>query len=42
MENAMKLAEKYVDFSTLVTVCEIRSDADLLAAFLDKFNNPVC
>jgi hypothetical protein len=41
IDNAMKLAEKYVDFSTLVSICEIKSDADLLASLLDKFSNTV-
>jgi nuclear pore complex protein Nup133 len=36
-ETAMKLAEKYVDFSTLVTICEQRSDTELLQTYLDKF-----
>ena len=37
VENAMKLAEKYVDFATLVAICELRSDTDLLETYLDKF-----
>lgn len=41
IENAMKLAEKYVDFSTLVSICEIKSDTELLATYLDKFKNSV-
>jgi nuclear pore complex protein Nup133 len=39
IENAMKLAEKYVDFATLVTICELKSDTDLLETYLDKFAN---
>ena len=39
IENAMKLAEKYVDFTTLVTICEQKSDTDLLETYLDKFAN---
>ena len=37
IENAMKLAEKYVDFTTLVLICELKSDTDLLESYLDKF-----
>ena len=38
VDDAMKLAEQYVDFSTLVTICEIRSDTNLLETYLDKFS----
>lgn len=41
VDNAMKLAEQYIDFATLVTICEIRSDTDLLDTYLDKFINSV-
>jgi hypothetical protein len=41
VENAMKLAEQYVDFNTLVSVCEIKSDTELLESYLDKFANSV-
>ena len=41
IENAMKLAEKYVDFTTLVLICELKSDTDLLESYLDKFNESV-
>ncbi len=37
----MKLAEKYVDFNTLVVLCEIKSDNDLLESYLDKFYDSV-
>ena len=39
VETAMKLAEKYVDFATLVIICEMRADTDLLESYLDKFAN---
>lgn len=35
----MKLAEKYVDFTTLVLICELRSDLDLLVSYMDKFTD---
>lgn len=41
IETAMKLAERYVDFSTLVSICELKSDSELLASYLDKFTNKV-
>jgi hypothetical protein len=41
IDNAMKLAEKYVDFNTLVVLCEIKSDNDLLESYLDKFYDSV-
>ncbi len=41
MDNAMKLAEQYVDFNTLVNICEIKSDPDLLVTYLDRFSNSV-
>jgi hypothetical protein len=37
----MKLAERYVDFSTLVSICELKSDSELLNSYLDKFQNTV-
>jgi hypothetical protein len=37
----MKLAEKYVDFNTLITVCELKNDFELLESFLDKFSHRV-
>ncbi|CAF0843528.1 unnamed protein product [Brachionus calyciflorus] len=39
IDNALKLAEQYVDFSTLTSICEMRNDSDLLANYLDKFSN---
>lgn len=40
-ETAVKLAEQYVDFNTLVMICEIRNDMDLLESYLNKFENTV-
>ena len=40
-ETAVKLAEPYVDFNTLVMICEIRNDMDLLESYLNKFENTV-
>jgi hypothetical protein len=39
IETAVKLAEKYVDFATLVTICDMKSSVDQLALYLDKFSN---
>lgn len=41
IETALNLAEKYVDFNTLVTVCEIKNDFELLETYLDKFSHKV-
>ena len=41
IENAIKLSEQYVDFHTLVYVCELKSDADLLESYLDRYANMV-
>lgn len=34
---AVKLAEQYVDFNSLVTICEFKNDLNMLESFLDKF-----
>ena len=41
IDSAMKLAEKYVDFNTLVVLCGIENDSDLLENYLDKFFDSV-
>ena len=40
-DNALKLAEKYVDYHTLVSVCEMTNNCDLLETYLDKFADKV-
>jgi nuclear pore complex protein Nup133 len=41
IENAIKLSEQYVDFHTLVYVCELKSDVDLLESYLDRYAETV-
>jgi hypothetical protein len=41
IENALDLANRYVSFQTLVHVCEINEDYELLKKCLDKFSNKV-
>lgn len=37
----MRLAEQYIDLSTLTTICEMKNDPDQLVAYLEKFSNSV-
>lgn len=37
IDTAMKLAEKYVDFNILVSICENKNNHQLLENYLDKF-----
>ena len=41
IENAIKLSEQYIDFHTLVYITELKSDADLLESYLDRYANLV-
>ncbi len=41
IDTAIRLAEKYVDFHTLVSICELKQDHDLLISYLDKFSQTV-
>jgi len=37
IDTAIRLAEKYVDFTVLVTICELKQDSGLLESYLNKF-----
>jgi hypothetical protein len=39
IENALELADKYIDFQTIVSICELNEDYTLLRKFLDKFSH---
>lgn len=39
IDTAIRLAEQYVDFNTLIMICELRNDLDLLESYLNKFEN---
>ena len=41
IDMAIKLAEQYVDFNSLVTICELKNDLNMLESFLDKFVHSV-
>lgn len=40
-ESAAKLAEKYLDFTVLVKICDITRDDDRLMFYLDKYEKKV-
>jgi hypothetical protein len=39
VETAIRLAEKYVDYNILVSICEARNDHAMLESYLDKFTS---